>query len=237
MDDRFAAALETLNESVGRESEIWRPFLDVAPVAGVAVSTIAPYLGSETVAASGPIAARIDEVQFDLGEGPCWDAMNTAAPVFDPDIRDNPRHNWPSFYEAISSDGIGAVFAFPLSFGPLKLGAVDLYSAEALQLGAKEAQQTAALAKAASRIVLNRALRIMDETPGTEDSSRFSRRIIHQATGMVLAQLTISADDAALLIRGHAFATGRSMAEVAGDIVDRTLSFASGPNGIGNSDE
>jgi hypothetical protein len=237
VDDRFASALGTLNESAGRESELWRPFLQVAPVTGVALSTIAAYLGSETVAASGPIAARIDEVQFDLGEGPCWDAMNTSAPVFDPDVRADPQHNWPSFYEAISSDGVGAVFAFPLAFGPLKIGAVDLYSVEAHQLSAKESQQTAVLAKAASRIILNRALRIMDEPAGTDDTSRFSRRIIHQATGMVLAQLTISADDAALLIRGHAFATGRSMAEVANDIVERQLSFAAGPEGIGNSDE
>jgi hypothetical protein len=37
-----------------------------------------------------------------------------------------------------------------------------------------------------------------------------SRREIHQATGMVLAQLNIAVDDAALLLRAHAFASGRT---------------------------
>jgi hypothetical protein len=43
---------------------------------------------------------------------------------------------------------------------------------------------------------------------------------------MVLAQLRNAADDARLIIQGHAFATGRSMMEVAQDIVERRLGFS-----------
>ena len=48
---------------------------------------------------------------------------------------------------------------------------------------------------------------------------------MHQATGFLLAQLGLAADDARLIIQGHAFATGRSMMETASAIVDGELRF------------
>ena len=60
----------------------------------------------------------------------------------------------------------------------------------------------------------------------TYNGNAYSRRVVHQATGMVLAQLDISADDARLVIQGHAYAASRSMMEVAQDIVDGRINFA-----------
>jgi hypothetical protein len=42
---------------------------------------------------------------------------------------------------------------------------------------------------------------------------------------MVAAQLSVSADDALLVIRGRAFSSGRSVEAVAADIVARLLTF------------
>jgi hypothetical protein len=55
-----------------------------------------------------------------------------------------------------------------------------------------------------------------------------SRREVHQATGMILVQLGISADEASLLLRAHAFSSGRSVKEVANDVVERRLDFSTG---------
>jgi hypothetical protein len=44
--------------------------------------------------------------------------------------------------------------------------------------------------------------------------------------------LSVSAEDARLIIQGHAFAQGRSMMEVAQEIVDRQLGFSRGESGI-----
>jgi hypothetical protein len=44
---------------------------------------------------------------------------------------------------------------------------------------------------------------------------------------MVLAQTGTSATDALLLLRAHAFAQGRTVREVARDVVARTLDFTS----------
>ena len=41
------------------------------------------FLGAETVAASSALAARLDELQLDPGESPCWDAMEQGRPLLE----------------------------------------------------------------------------------------------------------------------------------------------------------
>lgn len=237
MSDTFAAAMDRLIQPEFAPSDLAHPIADALPVTGAAISTMGDFLGNETVSATDRQAARIDELQFDLGEGPCWDAMKLARPVFEPDVREHPTGVWPAFSEAIRKDEVGAIFAFPLFIGPLRLGALDLYSAKPLQLSDLHAQQSAAFASVVSRLVLHRALSRVgrDDTP--EADARFSRRTIHQATGMVLAQLNLPPDEARLVIQAHAFAVGRSMQEIAEDIVERRLNFSVSDNGIEESND
>jgi len=230
----FPAAMEALNSQSDDATALSHPFLDVLPVTGAAVSTLGDFLGSETLSASDAQAARIDEIQFDLGEGPCWDAMTTARPVLAPDLRAHPSTSWPAFSRAILDDDLGAIFAFPLVIGPLRIGAVDLYSRQPTELTPTQSRQAAEMAGAVSRRVLRRAIMRMggDGSGDDRSNSAFSRRVIHQATGMVLSQLDVAIDDARLVIEGHAFASNRSMMEVATDIVDGTLNFSVQSDGI-----
>jgi ANTAR domain/GAF domain len=57
------------------------------------------------------------------------------------------------------------------------------------------------------------------------DGSWNDRAEVHQATGMILAQLGVSAQDAFVRLRAHAFATRRPVGEVARDVVARRLVF------------
>jgi GAF domain-containing protein len=221
----------------GRESDLWRPVLRALPVEGAAISTLRNFLGNETVSASGPLAARLDELQFDLSEGPCWDAMRSGKAVIEPDVRSNPNGSWPAFSQAISEQSIGAIYAFPLMFGPLKLGAMDLFTDTPRELSSREERQSGVLAGLISRIVLDRAIRRADEPDLLGPEDQFSRRLIHQATGMVLAQLDISAEDARLLIQGHAFARNSSMREIAEEILERRLDFTNQSDGFESSDD
>jgi hypothetical protein len=224
MSDSFAAAMDTLERSPDQPETFCDVFLDVFPISGASVSTIGEVLGTETLAASDRQAARLDELQFDLGEGPCWDAMRSAQQVLAPDIRRADRSPWPALSKALQSEQVSSVFAFPLVVGPLRFGAIDLYSAEPFRLSGSQAEQAGAMATVVSRHVLQRAIASIGggyEEPG----NAFSRRLIHQASGMVLAQIDVSADDARLVIQGQAFSAGRSMMQVAQDILDGRLRF------------
>jgi hypothetical protein len=198
--------------------------LAVVSVAGAAISTLGGLLGSETISASDDVIARVDELQFDLAEGPCWDAIATGRPVLEPDVRGSPTHIWPAFSRALD-DEVAALFAIPLQVGPLRIGAIDLYDVRARPLHDGDVARAVALAAEISRVVLRQAI----EESGLEDSPAYarprSRRRIHQATGFVIAQLDVSAADAELLIRARAFAEGCSMLEIADDILTRRRRF------------
>jgi hypothetical protein len=227
----YAAAFEELRDAQHRPESFARAFVDVFPISGAAVSTLGDVLGTETISASDQIAARLDELQFDYIEGPCWDALATRRPVLEPGLAIGGGGQWPVFTPAARDTGVRSIFAFPLLAGTVPLGAIDLYALSHVTLSDDQCRQAIAMGEIIGQHVLRRAIREGDH-PTEEPSPRFSRRVIHQATGVVLAQLQISADDAALVIQGHAFTLGRPVKSIAQDIVDGTLSFHRGESGI-----
>ncbi|MFE6254417.1 GAF and ANTAR domain-containing protein [Agromyces sp. NPDC057865] len=224
MSARFDAAIEVLSRPHLVDEDLTDSVLVAIPMSGAAVSTLGRFLGSETVSASDEIAARIDELQLDLGEGPCWDSVDLGRPILEPDIRNHPRRNWPAFSDALREEQVGALFAFPLSIGAMHIGALDLYNERPAELPLEQAEQVAAITDLISRHVLRRAVRLAGNLE-EDGQTRHSRRTIHQATGFVIAQLGISAEDAHALIQGQALTERRSMRAIADDIVSRRLTF------------
>jgi hypothetical protein len=221
--DPFQLASDALSDSRRQISELANPFLRFLPVSGASVSTFGSFLPTESISVTDDRAGRVDELQLDLGEGPCWDALVSRQPVLEPDLWTRSSVSWPAFLHAIRDEQIGAIFAFPLLFGPLEIGAVDLYSVGPVSLTAEQQNQTIILSAIVSRILLRDA--ISDDGLSGETTT-FSRRLIHQATGMVLAQIGTTAEDAHLIIQARAFAENRPMREVAQDVIDRRIRFS-----------
>ncbi|MFJ4220073.1 GAF domain-containing protein [Curtobacterium luteum] len=210
-----------------------RPLL-VAPVTGTAVSTLAAPFGIETVSASGPGAARADEVQLDLGEGPAWQAFRTAAPVFLPDlgVDGQAADAWPAARTALTGMGIAGVLAVPLTVGALGIGTLSLYTDEVGRLPTEAIDRAAHVQPAAARAVLEAALhRAASERPGEWSGGQYSRREVHQAVGMVAAQTGATVDDALLLLRAAAFGSDRSLAQLSAAVLDREVDFSPGGRG------
>lgn len=201
------------------------PFVSLLPVARAAISTLVHPFDVETICASDALAAHLDELQLDLGEGPCWESLKLRAPILELDVQNTQNPAWPSLHNAIASFGVHSVYAFPMLVGTLEIGAVDLYVDTALSFTAEDIQRASALADITAMHVLQRALDSHQEAESQTDELPYSRRQVHQATGMVLAQMKISAEDALLLIRAHAFSSGKSVREVAALIVDRQITF------------
>jgi hypothetical protein len=60
-----------------RSNDLCRPFVDQLPVSGVAISVIGTLARRMTVCSSDTVAAQLEGLQFDLGEGPQWEVMKT----------------------------------------------------------------------------------------------------------------------------------------------------------------
>jgi hypothetical protein len=220
--DPFRAASDVVADPRTDIADLARPFVGFLPVSGASVSTFGRFLAAETISATDDRAGRIDELQFDLGEGPCWDALGTRQPVLEPDLPASTA--WPVFAEAVRDQQVGSIFAFPLVLGPIEIGAVDLYSVAPSTLDVAQQRQALALSSMVSRVLLRHVVSGTRPETGT-----FSRRLIHQATGMVIAQLEATPEDAYLVIQARAFADGRSMRETAEDIVERRIRFSTRP--------
>jgi hypothetical protein len=200
-------------------------------VDGAAISMLTTTDARGTLFATDATAEMLEELQFTLNEGACMEAGTDGNPVLVPDICGyTEQARWPVFIAAVlEQTDARALFALPLQWGAVNLGVLDLYRRAPGVL--TEDQQRDAIS--AAEIA---ALMLLDQVPdpvggrGTWfDTTVLSRAEVHQATGMVLVQLDVSAAEALARMRGHAFAEGRLLIDVARDVVGRRLAFARDP--------
>ncbi|MET0726441.1 MAG: GAF and ANTAR domain-containing protein [Leifsonia sp.] len=190
----------------------------------VAVATLGDPFGSETLCASGADAGRITEMQIDLGEGPSWDAIATGAPVLEPWMHGAPTGSWPGLGDGIRATTVRSLYAFPLAIGKLGIGAVMLSAGTSDALTATNIRQATEISHATAADVLRIAM-ARSVTYSDDSDAPYSRREVHQAAGMIIAQMGIPADEAMLVLRAHAFATGRTVRETAAEVTARRLAF------------
>lgn len=216
------------------EVDVCAPYLAKLPVTGVAVSLFGGSAAETLVSATDELAARLDELQFNLGEGPRWRALQTRLPVMIPDAQSPIAPEWPMFLRAIQGTRAAALFVFPLTVGAVDLGVVELYRASPGKLSRSDQAMAAVLAGETSFHLLRKILNLSSpETDPVLEPALMSRREIHQATGMVLAQSGATAAESLLLLRAYAFAHDLTLKETAAAVLERRLSFEPGNGGPG----
>lgn len=214
----------------GVPGDLCAAFIQELPIDGAAVSIFGGTAVETLMCASDLTAARLDELQYDLGDGPRWDVFRTQLPVMIPDLSATGVRSWPAFAEAATRTDAASFFVFPLLAGGLVIGVAELYSASPCEFSHA---QTSRAAQISSRTAWTLLRGLM---PGDRSGSAaipLARREIHQATGMVLVQTDSTAEEALLLLRGHAFASGRSLQDTALDVVSRRLDFTPPPGATG----
>jgi hypothetical protein len=217
----FHDAAAQLRSAHRTGAPLCKPFAEAMPGTRVSLSTFGASFGDETLCASDAQAARLDELQIDLGEGPSWHSVREKTILLEADLRRSPSP-WPMFADAIAGESSRAVLTLPLSTGLVGLGAVGIWADDPKTLSSHDVATVASLVAIAATQVLRRTFARM-EAP-QEDT--YSRREVHQATGMVVAQLQIPSDEALLIIEAHAFAAGTTVRALASDIVARRVDLS-----------
>ena len=194
---------------------------------GISMSTVDRQLA--TVCASDETAARIEELQFTLGEGPCVDVMRRGGNVIVADLLDPAEKTagrWPGFTEGAVGAGVRAIFAFPLQIGSVRLGALDLYRSKP---GSLTDEQIRAASMAADTIAVALPLGL---GPGefVDDQAHLAsyRLDVHQAAGMIAVQMNVTVGEALSQLRAAAYAEGRPVNEMADAVIARQLRFPLG---------
>jgi hypothetical protein len=213
--------------------------LSALPVSGVGVALMTADGPSGVVlAATDERARQMEELQFALGEGPCVEASRSGRPVLQPDLVAAGPARWPQFGAAVLDVGVRAIFAFPLRVGAIRVGVLDLYRDRPGPLTAVELADAVAFADAATVVVLH--LQDQDGLNGAQSALEGpidSQAELHQATGMITIQLSISLAEALLRLRAHAYASGRTVLAIAADVVNRRVRFDDSESGTTTEQE
>src|SRR6476659_466316 len=181
--------------------EICRACVAGLDIDGAAISLLTADPLRETVFATDATAVLLEDLQFSLGEGACIDAAVSRRPVLVADMNDPAQTaRWPVYAAAVvQQTGVRAIFALPLQWGTIDVGVLDLYRRAPGALSAAHMQDALSAADAATLLLLG----LRGDNGGEQAWNRSwgSRAKIHQAPGMVVAQLGISAADALARLR------------------------------------
>lgn len=179
-----------------------------------------------SICTSGEVSALIERLQYDLGEGPCVDAHRLNHPILEPDLADPEVVRWLGFATPAVAAGVRAIFGFPMRVGGVRLGALNLYRDRPGALNDEEhADALVAADVAAESVLLMQAGAPAGRLAAELEVSSDFRYVVHQAAGMVAAQLDSTVHIALVRLRAHAFGNDRRLDEVAAEVVARTLRF------------
>lgn len=180
--------------------------------------TMQPHGRPVTVACSDPVAARVDEVQYELDDGPCLHAMRDGHTVRIEDTADKAR--WPEFEAQAASYGIRSCLALPLNADGRSAGALNLYARAASAFGPAEAQRAESFAENASG-ALTLAIRLASHAALIEQlrSSLTSRTVIDQALGIIMAREQCTQARAFAILRAVSQNSNTKVRDIASAIV------------------
>lgn len=197
--------------------------VDVMGVLGAGISIMSGN-NSGPVCSSSDSVRRLEDLQFSLGEGPCHDAYITGAMIAEPDLANRDKDNWPNYTPPALDLGACAVFAFPLHIGTGIVGVLTAYHDIVGMLTVQQSADGRELAWILPALMTAIQARSGETLlAGELSDSEAHRTEVHQAAGITAVQLGVGVDDALVRIRGHAYATNQSVADVSREILARRL--------------
>lgn len=205
----------------------------VSKVDAAAVAVALSTTPRETLVVSDPLAFDLEELVLTLGEGPGADAL-AGDPALVSDLTSEAcAARWPVFAPAAVAAGVRAVFVLPLQVGGVRLGVMSLYRAKPGDLDRERLADALGLADTACALLLDSVPAGRAHFDGRQPEPVGGQHPeVHQATGMVIAQLGVTAAVALVRLRAYAYAHSRRLRDVAGDVVARRLRL--GPDAAGD---
>jgi diguanylate cyclase (GGDEF)-like protein len=177
-EDKLSAVLAEFARTMATDFPIQRildhlveRIVEVLPITAAGVTLIGPDKTPRYVAASDATALRFEQLQSQLGRGPCIRTYETGRSVSVPDL--SLDDSFGEFSAAAVASGLAAVFTFPLRRGEGQLGALDLYRDTTGALDADDMSAAQTLADVATAYLLNAQAR--------EEASKASERFRHSA--------------------------------------------------------
>jgi len=164
-DQRLAHVLVGFAHTLGTDFSIQKildhlvlRIVEILPVTGAGVMLMGHRDELHFIASTNDVVTRIEDLQNELGEGPCLEAYRSGEPVAVTDMGADTR--FPRFSPRAAAAGLAAVFTFPMRLDGTRLGAVDLYRDTPGALGDDDVAAAQILADVAAAYLVNAQTRI-----------------------------------------------------------------------------
>jgi AmiR/NasT family two-component response regulator len=168
-----------------------------------------------TVGATDDTARHIDELEREIGEGPCVDAIEEEVAVLDPDLVEDSE--WPRLRDqVVVRTPVRGMAGFRLLVNDRKAGALNIFSDRPHALTDKSVDQAAVLA-AFTSVVLVAADR--DEQARTLREGLSSNREIGKAVGLMMAFHKVNDEEAFEILRRSSQDMNLKISAIAREIV------------------
>jgi hypothetical protein len=216
---RLVAVADPRHSLPERLAEACRQLLGVD---GTAITLENTSLERITLWTTDGAAARLEDLQEVVGQGPSHQAFTTGEVVVT--RLDGTERRWPDFIGAARLILDGAkLYALPIRPSLDVIGVLALH-----QLPSPAASPSLDGAQFLADAI---GAALLAAPPNAdqpfEDGPWSSRAEIHQATGMVVAQLRLSPADALAILRAHAFAHDATLHDIAMQVITGRLDFGS----------
>ena len=192
----------------------------VPPAAFAGISmTVDAQIG--TYVFTHPEVEKVDQAQYDTGDGPCIDAFRTGEVVT---IHDTAAAGpYPEFRTAALEQGMHSVLSLPMTAEGQVVGAMNLYSPRPDAFRVRDVETGRTFARHAAYLLLNHqaywdALSLSDNLRQAMDS----RAEIEQAKGIIMATTGCTADEAFERLKEQSQHQNVKLRDVARGIVRRT---------------
>lgn len=177
---------------------------ELLPVHGVGVLLRSADGGQEVATANTEAGMIVENLEAELNEGPCSDALDTGEQQTVPDLA-QAAERWPRFAPRALEAGVKAIHALPMSVRAETIGSMDVIALEPLDLTAAQLATAQLLADVTISYVANS--RSFAETSRLASQLQFaldSRILIEQAKGILSERNGITVSDAFEMLRRHA---------------------------------
>lgn len=168
--------------------------------------------GVETPAGSGDALKRLDALQFELKEGPCFDVLQNQEIVLGRDLATDAR--WPNWGPRVAREiGVGSIVSYRLFTTADTLGAMNLYSLRTDAFDSEDIDNGGALA---AHVAV--ALAESQNVTNLETAINV-RTVIGRAEGILMERFDLSPAQAFAVLRRVSQARNIKLNRVAEELV------------------
>lgn len=194
-------------------------------VAGVGLTLVLPDNPHLQLAVSDAQAARIEDIQLDVGVGPGFECARTGEPVMCTNLRSAAPARWLGFNDRAITAGAVAVFAFPVILASGIVGVLSLHLRRAGHLPARHLDEVRLYVAAATVVLAGYRPSADARLTRTLDLASDRLEPLHVAISMVMVQAATTDRAALALLRARSFSTGRALLAVSADVIARNIIF------------